>query len=215
VAKKGGEANMFKFLKIGLLTIVLALSFSASAVAIEKSKIDSLINYVKDIEAGEYNGFTVYKTIEPFLHQPTDVIWLKVEENTTPHDYFRITWRLHVLKIYDVPETDYHLIRVIFRNYADFITVRSRGFEEWWIMDMEANGIISETEKWQSGKNYVIMACPNGDASEDCSNNWIIKPSWPAGFRNMGWASPSLEELQEQYDKEINYWIQVIWGKEE
>lgn len=213
--KKGGESNMFKFLKIGLLAIILALSFSASAFAVEKSKIDSLVNYAKDIEVGEYNGFTVQKVQEPLFHMMADVIWLRAEENTTPHDYFRITWRLHVLKIYNIPESDYHLIRVIFRNYTDFLTVRSRGFEEWWIMDAEPNGIIVEMEKLQSGKDYVIMACPNGDADEGCSNNWVIKPDYPPGFRNPDWDDPSLEELQKQYDKEINYWIQVIWGKEE
>lgn len=204
---------MFKFLKVGLLAIVLALSFSASAVAIEKSKIDSIINYVKDLEAGEHNGFTVYKDVEVLFHMATDVTWLRAEENTTPHDYFKMTWKLHVLKVYNIPESDHHVIRVILRNYTAFLTVRSEGFEEWWIMDGEPNGIITEAEKFQSGKDYVIVACVKYD-DEDCFPNWIIKPSWPPGFRNPDWAHPSLEELQEQYDIEINYWLQVIWGKE-
>jgi len=205
---------MFKLLKIGLLAIILALSFSASAIAIEKSKVDSIVNYAKDLEAGEYNGFDVIKDKELFFQMRTDVIWLKAEENTTPHDYFKMTWKLHVLKIYTVPgsSTDHHAVRVIFRNYTDFSTVRSRGFEEWWMMDLEPDGIIGEVEGYKAGRDYTIIACKNED--DDCYSNWIIWPDWPDGFRNIDWANPSLEELQEQYDKEINYWIQVIWGKE-
>ena len=204
---------MFKSLKIGLLAIVLALSLSISAFAVEKSKVDSIVNYVKGLKEGKYNGYSVIKDKELLFHSLTDVTWLRAEENTTPHDYFKMTWRLHVLKVYNFPESDHCLIRAIFRNYTDFLSVRSQGFEEWWIMDAQPNGIITEIEKLQSGKDYVIVACK--DDEEDCSPNWIIKPNWPPGFRNPDWDNPSLEELQEQYDIEINYWIQVIWGKEE
>ena len=206
---------MFKFLKIGLLAIVLALSFSASAIAIEKSKIDSIVNYVKDLKEGKYNGYSVIKDKEQLFHAVTDVTWLRAEENTGPHDHFRTTWRLHVLKVYTFPgsSTDHHVVRVIFRNYTDFLTVRSRGFEEWWMMDLEPNGIIGEVEGYKAGRDYTILACKNDN--DDCYSNWIVKPDWPDGFRNIDWADLLLEELQEQYDIEINYWIQVIWGEEE
>lgn len=206
---------MFKFLKMGLLAIVLALSFSASAVAVEKSKVDSIVNYTRDLEAGEYNGFKVIKDKESIFHALTDVIWLRAEENTGLHDNFRTTWRLHVLKVYTIPgsSTDHRVVRVIFRDYTDFISVRSRGFEEHWMMDVEPNGLIEEHEKYYADKRYVIIACQNDE--DDCSPNWIVMPRWPAGFRNPDWNEVPLEELQEQYDIEINYWIQVIWGKEE
>lgn len=202
---------MFKFLKVGLLAIVLVLSFSASAVAVEKSKIDSIINYVKNLEAGEYNGFYVYETQEHIYGLSVDVKMLKAEENTASHDNFKLTWRLHTLKIYDISET---LIQVIFRNYTSFITPRSRGFEECWMTDIEPNGLIEEHEKRYTGREYTIVICKEED-EDVCYPNWIILPRYPDGFRNHGWASPSLEELQEQYDVEINYWIKVIWGKEE
>jgi len=215
VAKKGGKINMFKFLKIGLLAIVLALSFSASAIAVEKSKVDSIVNYTRDLEAGEYNGFKVIKDKEQFFHALTDVIWLRAEENTGLHDNFRTTWRLHVLKVYTVPgaSTDHRIVRVIFRDYTNFLSARSRGFEEWWMMDVEPDGLIEEHEKYYTGKEYVIIACKNDEG--DCSPNWIIIPNYPPGFRNLDWRNPPLEELQEKFDREINYWVQVIWGKEE
>jgi len=205
---------MFKFLKIGLLAIVLVLSFSASAFAVEKSKIGSIVNYVKDLKEGKYNGYSVIKDKEPLFRVLADVTWLKAEENTASHDNFKLTWRLHVLKIYDIPgsSTDHRVVRVIFRNYRSFITPRSRGFEEWWMMDVEPNGLIGEHEERYTGRRYVIVICK--EDGDDCYPNWIIKPDWPAGFRDHSWTNPSLEELQKQYDIEINYWIKVIWGKE-
>ena len=201
---------MFKFLKIGLLAIVLALSFSASAIAIEKSKVDSIVNYVKDLESGEYNGFTVHKDMENFFHAKTSMTQLRAEENTTHQ-----TWRLHVLKIYTLPgsSTDHSIVRVIFRNYTDFLTVRSQGFEEWWMMDVEPDGLIEEHEKYYFGKEYTIVACK--EDGEDCYPNWIIVPDYPPGFRNLDWYNPPLEKFQEKFDREINYWVQVIWGEEE
>lgn len=206
---------MFKFLKIGLLSVILALSFSASAIAIEKSKVDSIVNYTRDLEAGEYNGYSVIKDKEIFFRSETDVIWLRAEENTTAHDYFKMTWKLHVLKVYTVPgsSTDQRIVMVIFRNYTNFVTPRSRGFEEWWMMDMQPDGLIGTHEKYYTGKEYTIVICKNDE--EGCYPNWIILPRYPGGFINADWYDPSLEELQKRYDEEINYWIKVIWGKGE
>lgn len=206
---------MFKFLKIGLLAVVLSLSLSVSANAIEKSKIDSIVNYVKDLETGEYNGFTVFKEKELLFRSTANVTWLRAEENTTSHDYFKVTWRLHVLKVYHVPGAliNHYVMRILFRNYRDCLSVRTRQYEEWWMLDVELDGLIGEHEKYYTGREFVIIACEND--GEDCRPNWILSPTYPAGFRNPGWYRPSLETVQEQYDTEINYWLQVIWGKEE
>jgi len=200
---------MFKILKILLLSVVLTLLFYSSSTSVEKSTIDSIISYANNVEQGEYNNFEVYKIMNTLLDgTKVETTLLRSKENTSKHNYFDWKWTLHVLKVFSYPTYTYSTseLEIISRDYQDFATIRSRGFEEWGLTDINVDGKVDFVYR-----EYMIVICD--DDEEDCANNHIIMPYYPKGFINKNWYSPSKEESQKRYDKEVDYWTKIIWGQ--
>jgi len=197
---------MFKILKILSLSVILVLSFYSLPTAVEKPKIDSIVSYAKNIEAGKYNNFEVYKVINTTINGSkieTTLLWSK--ENTAEHDYFDWKWTLHVLKVHHYITYDVDELEVISRDYQDFSTVKSRGFIEWVLIDGDLDGKID-----LAVRDYFILSCED----DDCIDNHFIMPYYPEGFINKDWYNLSEKESNKKYDKEINYWMKTIWGTE-
>ena len=95
-------------------------------------------------------------------------------------------------------------LEIVSRDYQEFATTRSRGFDQWILVDVNLDGKIDIVYK-----DYTIIACED----DDCINNYIIQPHYPEGFINNGWYNPSEEKSNERYNKEINYWMNTIWGE--
>jgi len=200
---------MFKILKILLLAVILTLSFYSSSASVEKFTIDSIVSYANSIEQGKYNNFEVYKMID-ILRDGTKVeitlFWSK--ENTADHDYFDWSWTIHMLKInrylaYNITE-----LETIPKDYQDFVSIRSRGFTQWILADIDLDGKVDF-----GSRDFSIVSC--NDEEEGCTNNHIIMPSYPEGFIDVDWYTPSEKESQKRYDNEIGYWTKTIWGQED
>jgi len=206
---------MFKFLKVGLLTVILALSFSVLAVAAEKSHVESIINYVKNAEPGEYGNLDIYR-IESLDQNriAVEMIILRFKENTSVGSDFWWTWTLHVVRMHYYKEWDKFRFQIIVRYYQDFSSPKAQGFEGWAISDTDLNGKISEYEKSNyCGRSFTIGQCYNND--DNCESNWIMFPQYPDGYINLDWHQPPLEEWQKKFDEEVNFWLEVLRKKED
>ena len=198
---------MFKTLKVLLLSVILVLSFYSLPTAVEKSNIDSIISYTESIPEGKYDNFKVYKIIKNFpngMEIEITLLWSK--ENTADHDYFDWTWTIHVLRIKHHLTYDVTKLEILAKDYEDFVSPNSRGFTEWVLSDDNLDGKVDFAYR-----DHSIVVCHD----EDCVNNYIIFPSYPEGLINIDWYTPSEEEREERYNKEIDYWTKTIWGAKE
>lgn len=198
---------MFKNFKPLLLSIGLLLIFSFSYGSVEKSNINSIISYAKNVEKGNYDNYDVYKIVNIISdgsEVETTLFWSK--ENTADHDYFDWKWTIHVLKIHYYKAYNTIKLEIASRDYQDFVSIRSRGFIQWALVDVTLDGKINSALR-----DFSIVACD--DEEEGCIHNHIIFPNYPKGFINTNWYNPSEEESNERYNKEINYWIKTIWGE--
>lgn len=196
---------MFKLFKALLLSVGLLLIFSFSHGSVLKPDIDSITSYAVNIEPREYNNFSVYRVIETLSDgSKSEITYLRSKENTADHDYFDWEWTLHVLKIHYYPTHNRIKLEIISRDYKDFITIKSRGFEQWVLVDINLDGII-DIER----KSYTILVCEN----DECKHTYIIRPTYPEGFINPNWFILTKEEVNKKYEKEINYWMKTIWGE--
>lgn len=198
---------MFKTLKVLLLSVILVLSFYSLPAAVEKSDIDSIVSYTKSVEKGKYNNFKVNKVISTLSGiTKAEVVYLWSKENTADHDYFDCKWTIHLLRITHCLERDITTLEIFSKDYEDFVSRKSRGFTEWLLSDNNLDGKID-----LAYRDYVIISCED----DDCINNRIIYSNYPKGFRNMDWYTPSEEEREKRYNKEIDYWVKTIWGTKE
>jgi len=195
---------MFKTLKVLSLFIGLILLFSFSSEAVEKSNIDSIVSYVKSTTKGEYNGFKVFKTMGSGpVGIKTEITHLWSKENTAVQDRFDWTWTIHVLRIKHYSLRGTISLEILAKDYQDFVSPNSRGFTEWGLTDDDLDGKVDF-----AFRDYSVVAC----IDDDCTSNHILFVDYPKGFRNMDWYTPSEEEREERYNKEINYWMKTIWG---
>lgn len=205
---------MFKFLKVGLLTIILALSFSVLAVTAEKSDVESIVSYARNAEPGEYGNLDVYRTEAWYQGSEVKVRTLRFKQKTSGGDDFWWTWTLHVARVYYYKGWDKSQFQIIVRYYQDFSSPGAQGFEEWMIGDIDLSGNICELEEARyCARDFVILQCYEDD--KNCSNsNWIMLPICPDGYINTDWYRPSLEEWQKKFDEEVNFWLEIIQEKE-
>ena len=195
---------MFKTLKVLLLSIGLLLIFSFSHGSVEKSNTDSIISYAKNVEEGKYDNYNVYKatnTTRDSTEVETTLFWSK--ENISGYNY-DWRWIIRVLKVHYYKAYGVVELEMVVRYYQDFTTIKSRGFEQWMLVDTNLDGKINVVRR-----KYVIVACED----HDCVDNYIIQPYYPKGLINKDWFNPSKEESNKIYDKEINYWMKTIWGE--
>jgi hypothetical protein len=97
-------------------------------------------------------------------------------------------------------------LEILAKDYQDFVSINSRGFTEWVLSDDNLDGKVDFAYR-----DHSIVICYD----EDCVSNYIVFPSYPKGFINMDWYTPSEEEREERYNKEIDYWMKTIWGAKE
>ena len=195
---------MFKFFKPLLLSIVLLLIFSFSYGKPEKTSMSSIVSYAKTLEVGEYNNFDVYKVPKiNSLGSEFEIIYLISKENTAEHNKFDWRWTSHILKINYFPSYNITELEVIVRYYKDFITTKSRGFEQWILVDYGIDGVIDTIKR-----DYSILGCND----DKCKSNYLILPEYPEKFVNKDWYNPSEKDANKIYNNELNYWSKIIWS---
>ena len=126
-------------------------------------------------------------------------IVLLQKENTTGHDHFEWSWTQHTMAYWHwvgYPEHGHFIMTPA--DYQEFITVDSRGFVNWILTDMKADGVLD-----RAVRDFVITAQTN-------DSDYIIIPSYPDGFVDVDWYTPSKDEAEARFDRELSYWLDLL-----
>ena len=122
------------------------------------------------------------------------------EVNTAEHDSFKWIWNWHYVDVFGE-----EMLFMSTRNYKELVSP-GRQYVEWLIQDYDADGIV---DNWQ--REYVIL---QEDKYDDGESLWFhIMPNYPEGFRAEKWFEPTKEEAQEIYNKELDFWVNLIGRK--
>lgn len=130
--------------------------------------------------------------------------WLLISEvNVSGFDY-KYRWDIH----YFYYDKERNIIQTTIKKYKDFVSPRSRGFTYWSVNDSLDGKIDAQEAHIFSSKGYEIVICHNEE--DGCRPNHILFIDYPEGYINKDWYQFTVEEAQEIFDKEIEFWINLI-----
>jgi len=124
---------------------------------------------------------------------------LWAEHNTALHDEFRWEWEMYVVVAWDDPRDG---IKVVLREYQEYISSGGRGFVEYVIADRNMDGIA---DGWMRGYN-ITVSCDEEDF-------YFVSPRYPEGYINSDWYKISQEEANKIYEKVITYFLEHYKGR--
>ncbi len=124
------------------------------------------------------------------------------EEDVSKLDY-QWRWDLHNAQIIFVgkncEKSRAKALYLSVRQYQELSTKHSRQFTEYTLGDWNADGTL---EKKIRGFQMLQGDKDGGDVG------WFfLSPSYPGGFRNETWNSPSDEEAMKLYNSELDFWV--------
>jgi len=181
-----------------LATALLIPSMSIPSVLLGSedtgSKVKKVYDWVCSKPEGHYDGsqgFTKIRTIS--------------REEDISKVNFKWRWDLHTAQIIfygDCKESDVKAIYTGVRQYQSLSTMHSRQYTEYLFGDLNADGILE-----RKMRNFEIL---QSDADGDDASWFFLYPTYPQGFKNKDWDSPSDAESREVYNSELDYWIGQI-----
>lgn len=123
------------------------------------------------------------------------------EEDISKHD-FKWRWDEHNIGIhrYQTPNESWYgtALYVSVSQYQELVTP-GRAVVTISLVDYDADGKVDNT--W---RDFNILV-PAGDDA------WmVISPRYPDGFRDMRWYDPSMEDAQELYEHELDFWFKEM-----
>lgn len=124
------------------------------------------------------------------------------EEDLTNFDY-KWRWDIHVavvrFKINEFKGKVFqHALVLVVRQYKTLVSPRSRQYTEWFLTDFGADGTLDKCVRF-----YNVLAKQEQDEAY-----YHIFPDYPDGFHDKGWQNPPIEEAQELYQHELDFWLE-------
>ncbi len=127
------------------------------------------------------------------------------EEDISKFDW-KYRWNIHALYAsidvvdgFEIPTND---LTSTVRYYKDLVSPHGRNFVEYTFKDYDSDGTL------ESAKRDFRLSQTDEDG--DDAFFYFMFPDYPKGFVNKDWFTPSPELAQEKYDKEIDYWQEVM-----
>jgi len=127
------------------------------------------------------------------------------EEDISKFDY-KWRWNLHLVAVVYVTDGKEKWYRKSIwfqvREYQALVS-GDRQFVEYWLADLDLDGKVD-----QYFKKFEIT-------TPSCNTEYFrfVFPQYPKGFVNFDWYKMSKKELDEVFNKELNFWHNVMMNK--
>ncbi|MBU0792004.1 MAG: hypothetical protein KKC55_16270 [Gammaproteobacteria bacterium] len=182
--------NKLKKILIGA-SLVGMLSIPSFGSINDLSKSEKLASWLLGNPKNSYE-----MVIRDFGDYKQKIISIIREEDISKHN-FKWRYDTHVLIVaIEENKGERHINNLItkVRKYNE-LTTGNRQFTEWFMKDYNLNGKVDE-----SNRDFQVLRVDKDDG-------YFIFPKYPEGFVNKKWYTPTKEKSQEEFDKELDYWL--------